>query len=475
MQTNAVYQTQEELERLATQAQLLQDYELPVYQRILSEYTHATILDVGCNNGNKATNRFSGQGIDTVVGLEYHTDLAAQAQTQYGDQRFAFYGCDVESPLFPDQLSAIMTQHKVAAFDVIHISLVLLHLKDPARLLHTLRTVLSPKGQLLIIEPADSLTHVTPDPEGLCKPFVQASLDDPFSGKRDLEATLPAMLQGCGYEHITLSPQVVTAGEGTLAKKQAIFDIFCAYILEDALLVPPTTPWAQWILEHGKNVEALMVSPHSHVTVGFTIITCTPMAFFISPMEEADVDPTVALCATCVGENLYTKAELLRIFNTPNHFMNLLRSQKGELAGYSYSKIEPIAPVAAHAKLDPAAFAVISPLVNPRVLNLQATGVAPAFRKHHLSQFLLDSVLNLVTGYDVAFGLCWRPFGTPDDEITKIEHTVLGLDFKPFAHAKDVWVDVPDLVCPYCDGVCHCGATAYYRPNQSEGGSPIET
>ncbi len=460
MLPNDVYQFDDEVDRLSTQNRLFKEYEDPIYHQLLAQYDQVRILDVGSNNGAKMVDRFSGANVVKVVGLEYHTALAQQAQSRYGNDIFSVYPCDVEHASFPERIAQIMQTQGVVAFDVIHISLVLLHLKNPQALLQTLRTLLSPRGQLLIVEAGDHLNQVTPDPQGLCQGFVDAALADPYSGKRRFVNTLPALLATCGYQNITLHPCKIEADQGETAKKQDIFDIFYSFIYEDALLMPPQTPWAQWVQTHAQALESLMIAPQSHVTVGFAVITCTPSAFFLSPMTQADIAETVALCDACAGENLYTKETLQGILQRPGHYFQLLRTQQGALAGYAYCTALTMTEMANYAKVDVSALKGTSCVAHPHVIHLQAAAVAAPYRKRHLSTFLVQCVLATYPDADVVFGLCWRPVTAPDEK-APIEHALSSCGFSYVTMAQDVWADIPDLVCPYCPGACHCPGALY--------------
>ena len=168
----SIFENSKEIDRLAVQNRLLKEYEEPVCRRLLEGRQGVRVLDVGCNNGSKTADRFSRSGVSTVIGLEYNQTLADRAQEAYGDDRFSFYRCDVEQPEFPDQLRGWMAKHQVEAFDLIHISLVLLHLRDPGQVLRQLKQFLTPDGRLLIIEANDAENRLSSRDEHLFREFM---------------------------------------------------------------------------------------------------------------------------------------------------------------------------------------------------------------------------------------------------------------------------------------------------------------
>lgn len=138
-----IFDDHKEIDRLAVQNRLLKEYELPVYQRLMEGRTGLRVLDVGCNNGSKTADRFAHPSVEKIIGLEYNQDLVEEAQATYGDRWFSFYQCDVEQPDFAPKLRGWMGESQIEAFDLIHISLVLLHLERPGLLLGIFPSCLS--------------------------------------------------------------------------------------------------------------------------------------------------------------------------------------------------------------------------------------------------------------------------------------------------------------------------------------------
>ncbi|MFI3312576.1 MAG: class I SAM-dependent methyltransferase [Eubacteriales bacterium] len=286
MQTNEVYHLEVELARLAIQNRLFKAVEGPVYERVLAEHSQGRILDVGSNNGCKSADRFAPRDditVTRVVGLEYHQDLAQVAQAQFGNEIFSFYGCDVEDAQFPSRLAEIMQEAGVEAFDVIHLSLVLLHLKNPKALLRTLRTVLAPGGQLMVIETNDSRSMIVPDPENLCAGFVEVLAQNPFAGNRALGGELLGILEQCGYVDVEVQNEEIVsqerAGYAQQTMKRDLYDTYVSYLKEDAELAKQKehmaqAPWVAWVDAHFHQLKALVLAEDTMVTMGLRIVNC---------------------------------------------------------------------------------------------------------------------------------------------------------------------------------------------------------
>lgn len=56
-------------------------------------------------------------------------------------------------------------------------------------------------------------------------------------------------------------------------------------------------------------------------------------------------------------------------------------------------------------------------------------------------------------------GVFWKPNGT-----LPMVRSLEAFSFLFLEDAHLVWYDTPGLVCPYCQGKCHCDAAVYYKP-----------
>lgn len=273
-----VFQSSEELRRLDIQNRLLRPCEQAVYRHILSERSGLRVLDVGCNNGSKTADRFSDAAIASVIGLERSEALVSQARRCYGDDKFAFYSCDAEDHGFSARLGAVMDERGVGAFDVINLSLVLSHLRQPGALLTALKRFLAPDGRLVIIEADDRLGRLSPDPQDLFGTFMELLATDPFSGDRNCCGMLPQILERCGYRQVREEIVPFAADGAEVERKADIFETFFSYLPEDVRLLLDREPEnaavrkaAMWLEEHYEALKRLILRKDTHISMGFRI------------------------------------------------------------------------------------------------------------------------------------------------------------------------------------------------------------
>lgn len=473
-----IFESSKEIDRLAVQNRLLKEYEEPVCRRLLEGRQGVRVLDVGCNNGSKTAARFSRSGVSTVIGLEYNQTLADRAQAAYGDDRFSFYRCDVEQPEFPDQLRGWMAERRVEAFDLIHISLVLLHLRGPGQVLRQLKQFLTPDGRLLIIEANDAENCLSSRDEHLFREFMDILRKDPFSGNRELIHNVPKLLADQGYTDIVLENAVMGAKGHEKVKKEEMFDTFFSYLPEDVTLLREQEPenplylqWEEWVSQHYETLYHQIISEGTEITLGLSIYTARKeISFTVQRLTEEYLDRAVALCAQCVGENLYPKSYIASILHQTDHYYNLLLSPEGDIAGYIYFHLCSLEEAAAEAKLPVQTLSVIAPMEHPVVAKFQSIGVEAGYRHLGLSRRLVELALEQAQESQANAAMCiaWKV-----GEAVPMGDNVLACGFHYLTDAHLVWYDNENLVCPYCKGRCKCDAAIYYKA--LEGRDSLET
>lgn len=281
MVSQLVFQDKKEIERLKKQCNLFLEYETPVIEDVLkSKGGKVWVLDVGCNEGDKTVSLFSSDSVEKVIGLEYNKDLAEDAQKKWGDDRFSFYNLDVESDDFLSKLDDIMKRENVEAFDVIYLSLVLLHLKNPDAFLLKLKPLLKDNGTLVIVEGDDSSSFLVPDEDGLLKDFMKILNKDKYSGNRTLGKTIEKRLIKSGYI-ISLPVNAIVAEFGEREKKRDIYTVFFSYLEGDVDILlkedkdnEEYKAWAEWLSENSSKLEKIIKSDDSCINMGLKILVC---------------------------------------------------------------------------------------------------------------------------------------------------------------------------------------------------------
>lgn len=281
MQSQLVFQEKKERERLQIQNQLLSQAEKPALEHFFRGKSALSVLDIGCNDGARTFQRFSDDRISRVVGLEYNHDLVEKASRQYSNSKFFFYQMDVESEEFSETLQKLAERSGGEKFDLICLSFVLMHLHDGEKLLGTLGQFLKKDGVIFITEGNDSTSELVPDEKKLLGRFLDILKQDKYAGKRDTGAKVSGWLEDCGYGHIQVWCDGISAGRGESERKEMIFQTFFSYLPEDVEILLTEEPdnkkyqtWKKWLEKNYEELRKLILSENSEITMGMQILSC---------------------------------------------------------------------------------------------------------------------------------------------------------------------------------------------------------
>ena len=157
-----IFDTDYEIERLNAQEELLWKAQLPFYSGFLNG-EDMMILDIGCSDGYKTVKEFDRDNVRKVLALDSAPEAVSKAKANCGNEKFCFEMGNVEDADFEDRLIDLMKKYDIEAFDVVHLSLVVLHLKDPVRVLSILKKYIGKGGRIVIVEADDDKATLSPD------------------------------------------------------------------------------------------------------------------------------------------------------------------------------------------------------------------------------------------------------------------------------------------------------------------------
>jgi len=237
--TYFTYKNKKELERLAKQQELLRSFDRDAYAKILDKYDSLRILDVGSNNGDLVMDRLGySPKADKLIGVEYDRQTVDEANCRYGEEgKRLFIHTDVESEEFVSDLQNAMDQLGVASFNVINVSMILLHLKNPFRLLKSLRKVMEKGGTIIIKDIDDGFNVAYPDADGAFERVMGICARNEASGFRHSGREIFSLLKKAGYVDCTLEKLCLTTAGMDYDDKSTFFDVYFSFIPEDLKLM----------------------------------------------------------------------------------------------------------------------------------------------------------------------------------------------------------------------------------------------
>lgn len=232
-----------ELRRLKIQQNLMENFDKESYEKILNRYDSIRILDIGSNNGDFIMNRMgSNERVDLVVGLEYDSKIVTNANQRYNKDNAFFYQINVESDELSDKLTEILLKHNIDNFNVINLSMIILHLKNPFKVLKTIRKFLSSDGSIIIRDIDDGISFAYPDDNGDFARAMSICKQNETSGYRESGRQIYTLLKRTGYADIALEKCGLSTINMSFEEREALFDTYFSFVLSDAKIMVDLYP-----------------------------------------------------------------------------------------------------------------------------------------------------------------------------------------------------------------------------------------
>lgn len=234
---------EKEIKRLHIQEKLLENFDKETFKKVLSKYEKVRILDIGSNDGSMIVNRTKRyDNIDIIVGIDYDSQIVEMANQKYNQRNAFFYQMNIEDDLLDEKLEEILTKHNIEKFNVINISMVLLHLKNPFKLLKKIRKYLSNDGTLIIRDIDDGLNIAYPDEDNYFKKAIEICNQNETSGFRKTGRQIYTLLKRSGYSSITLEKQGLSTIGMDFDEKEALFQTYFSFIEDDCKIMMQKYP-----------------------------------------------------------------------------------------------------------------------------------------------------------------------------------------------------------------------------------------
>ena len=269
-----IFDTDYEIERLNAQEELLWKAQLPFYSGFLNG-EDMMILDIGCSDGYKTVKEFDRDNVRKVLALDSAPEAVSKAKANCGNEKFCFEMGNVEDADFEDRLIDLMKKYDIEAFDVVHLSLVVLHLKDPVRVLSILKKYIGKGGRIVIVEADDDKAALSPDDYYLRK-YNSLLKIDPYMGNRECANNMYIWLNKAGYCSIH-DTYVYAQGKDTATKK-AMFDIYFSSLpvdFEDLCIDDPSNEdyrmAKDWLDENIDNIYEYLLQEKTGFSFGVSI------------------------------------------------------------------------------------------------------------------------------------------------------------------------------------------------------------
>lgn len=242
--TYFAYEDVKEKKRLKIQQNLMKQFDRDAYKKAVDSFDELYVLDIGSNNGDFVMDRIGkSDKVKLLVGLEYDRESVIAANEKYGiEGKIAFYEQNVEADDLEDRLFDILDRAGVEKFNLINISMVMLHLKNPYRLLKVIRPFLEKGGMIIIKDIDDGYNLAYPDPKGEFARVVEICAKNDTSGYRHSGRQIYTLLKHAGYIDVCLEQCGLSTVGMDYDERSALFDTYFSFIIEDLKIMIEAYP-----------------------------------------------------------------------------------------------------------------------------------------------------------------------------------------------------------------------------------------
>ena len=270
-----------EIRRLQIQDKVVLAFDGEIYLNSAKDFSRVYALDLGSNRGDNFYNRFSSiPNLDKAVGIEYDVAAVEYANQKFGGEKFRFFCADVEAEDFAEQLETICKECTIEKFNMVNISMLLLHLKKPYNLLKILRGFMAPNGILIIRDIDDGFNVAYSDKEKIFEQTIRYCAESEFSGYRTSGREIYTMLKDTGFKDIRLENLGISTVGMDYDERDALFDTYFSFIADDLRLMAEKYPDSEhyknayrWILDHYDRLESEFMRDDFFFTLGFMLFS----------------------------------------------------------------------------------------------------------------------------------------------------------------------------------------------------------
>lgn len=229
--TNSIYSAQEEIEqeRLRKQNNLYNMYASKHLDDVFKELKSPAVLDVGSCDGENIIRRLEGREYSHLLLVDKNAEKLDEAEKRYPDKRHNTMCVDITSKGFIDKIKEYLTKKGLDGFNLIHISSVLLHLKNPLSVLKALRQLLSDDGYIFVQDEDDGFNvayQEQDDEPSFFKDCFYIWKYSKESGDRAMARKLPIYLKKAGFQGIELKSTVMSSVDFGGALKEDLWDMY---------------------------------------------------------------------------------------------------------------------------------------------------------------------------------------------------------------------------------------------------------
>lgn len=222
-----------EYSRLKKQNDLLKQFDLALYQKELIRRTKPVILDVGSGDGSLIVDRVDSTINEyEIIALDCESQNIEHGKEIFKDKNIHFEQVDLSEDNLSEKLEAILKKYNIDKFDIINLSMIMLHITNKVNVLRALRRVLKNDGTIIIKDIDDGINFAYPDEGGKFQKAWELLSLDVTAGLRESGRRIYPILHRAGFKNISLENVYLTTIGMAYDEKEIFFEMYFKMILD---------------------------------------------------------------------------------------------------------------------------------------------------------------------------------------------------------------------------------------------------
>lgn len=219
---------EKEKEFLRCQTNMLLEYDKIIYEKIT--FPGQIILDMGCNDGYNTMARFKNISNVKIIGIDRDSDCIQSANKNYSNDNIHFYCNDIENRTFNSFLNEIENKLNIECFDLVNLSMILLHTEKPYQLLKIIRSHINENSILFIRDIDDDFSLAYPDKDKIFHKMINICSYCDMLGSRNSGKEIYSHLKQNGFSKVSIEKISLNTSMMSYDEKEAIFNLYFGYL-----------------------------------------------------------------------------------------------------------------------------------------------------------------------------------------------------------------------------------------------------
>lgn len=273
-----------ERNRLEKQSTFFRKFDQPIYDKAIKNKKNLVVLDIGCNDGSSIIERIGLKSeVSQIIGIDCVKGIIDEANEKYSDKDFInFYYADIEDKGFKERLDEILKEEQVEEVDLINISMVLLHLKNPMKVLKNLKKVLKKGGTLIVKDVDDGISIAYPDNNGTIDKMIKRTAEISSMGYRFTGRQIYTGLKNLEFKNIRLALTGINTCGLCVDDKETLYEFYfdgCIYDSFKSMAdsFPAEKKWQMYLEEYEdaeNDIEESFYDDSFFFILGVMIYVC---------------------------------------------------------------------------------------------------------------------------------------------------------------------------------------------------------